>query len=321
LPTPPAFPYNKFRPWKFVLGYVMAGRNHFFTIVLLALLPALAVIFFSGCAKESGKTEPSVPAPGQPGEGSANPSDAGLFSGPQLFPLDPFEKDTSGASATSPGPQTRSDAPELHTSTFDLEKQKRLFREHLKKDDDFLEFFTSPAQDLDPKSLGIKPDSVIADIGCGTGTFELLLLRDKVPFTKLYTVDIDKKSLDFFRFAMEETKLTDDRIVIVHSKEDDVTLPEHSIDIVLMINTHIAMRQADRPLAADEIRKFDAFFTSLKKAMKLGARVHVFEVESLKKIKLSEENVTRPFIENGFRLISKGKFIVENSHFHMVFGL
>ena len=178
----------------------MTGRNHLLVLVIFALLPALTVICVTGCTKEREVTGPSASEPGETGDASGSatggPNPATLqevpslddpgkgtsgegLSGPSFTPprakspvppsLDAIWKAATGAAPTPPGPPTLADDPITPTKwILDLEKQKRLFREHLKKGEDILDFFSSPAQDIDPKSVGIKPNSVIADIGTPT---------------------------------------------------------------------------------------------------------------------------------------------------------
>ena len=86
-------------------------------------------------------------------------------------------------------------------------------------------------------AIDIKSADEIADIGCGTGGFEIGLLEHNIQFKTIYAVDINKKMLDCLEFMLKTANYVNrEKVHIVHSTPTDVKLPRKSIDIALIIN-------------------------------------------------------------------------------------
>ena len=178
---------------------------------------------------------------------------------------------------------------------------------HVKRSWPVAPLFRSTVLEVDLSTLRLTPASVVADIGCGTGAFELALLEREVSFEKVYAVDIDRRSLDFLDFALGVVKLEGrDRINTVQSPLDDVRLPAGSVDVVFIHNTRFGMRHIDAPLSGEKLSQRDRAMGSLKRAMKPGARVFIYEpTRELggKRRLFPREFVSEPFLAHGFKLL------------------
>jgi len=123
-----------------------------------------------------------------------------------------------------------------------------------------------------------KPDDVIADIGAGTGYFQLTLLEQKVSFGKIYAVDIDDTALDILRYILDQAAYPGRERVIPHlSAPEDVRLPAASLDVATVISSPF-FRAETQPDGA--LRPPSASLTCLRtlhRAMKNGALLHVVE--------------------------------------------
>lgn len=88
------------------------------------------------------------------------------------------------------------------------------------------------------EALELEDADVLADIGAGTGGFELFLLEERLPFALIWAVDVDHEALAWLSAALERTGLEGrERVLTLHSTEGDVGLPTQSVDKVLLLNT------------------------------------------------------------------------------------
>ena len=178
---------------------------------------------------------------------------------------------------------------------------------------------------LDLSELNIRPDSALADLGCGTGGFELRLLEEHVPFGRAYAIDVDKPSLDFLSFALSRIDYAGkENIVPVVSAFDDVRLPFKSVDILIAFNTKIGMRPLTNPLSDENLKTRDRLFASIKAALRPGAMVHVYEPLEVRDRPYPMEYMIEPYKTYGFRLSKppekiRIKSIFKPDYVHLVF--
>jgi len=83
------------------------------------------------------------------------------------------------------------------------------------------------------KNLSVKPGMIIADIGAGSG-YHSALLSKKVGNGKVYAVDVEPEMIAYLNKRIKQEKLSG--IVPVLSKETNVTLPENTVDLVLLVD-------------------------------------------------------------------------------------
>ncbi len=89
--------------------------------------------------------------------------------------------------------------------------------------------------DLLIENLPLESDSVVADIGAGTGYFSFRI-AERVPDGKVFAVDIQQEMLDVIeaRKAQEGA----DNVVTLLGVEDDPGLPDASVDLILLVDAY-----------------------------------------------------------------------------------
>lgn len=217
--------------------------------------------FLSGCGKATPESVPSTP--GSPPLPTA--------SRPQFSPA---QGDRGEGNPVGKDP----DAPEKLPGCFTPEptveqvaQYKRVFLEAVEKKQSLTPLFaiSSTAPEM-AAALELKPTDVVADVGAGTGPFEIMLLEKGYPFARLYAVDIAAAALDFFRFLLENSGLPGkERIVPVLSTMNNITLAPESTDVLFLLNTPIFMGDP-------ETKKANRCLQSIVVALKSGGRFHIF---------------------------------------------
>jgi ubiquinone/menaquinone biosynthesis C-methylase UbiE len=89
--------------------------------------------------------------------------------------------------------------------------------------------------DLAVQAMALSPDSVVADIGAGTGYFTFRM-ASYVPEGRVYAVDIQSEMLAIIRARMVQRSV--DNIVPVEGRVDDPMLPPKSIDAALFVDAY-----------------------------------------------------------------------------------
>lgn len=171
--------------------------------------------------------------------------------------------------------------------------------------------FFSTINQTDSSTYRIGSSDVVADVGCGTGALEFKLLRERVAFKRLYAVDVDRGSLEFLQFALAALKHPDgERIETVHSKMEDVCLPEASIDVMIVYNTPIGATPPQAKSSGPMDRDLP-LIRSLARAMRPGGRLHfvlfckprVYESVRPTFEKESFRTVSQTLLSNGISLV------------------
>jgi predicted methyltransferase len=96
--------------------------------------------------------------------------------------------------------------------------------------------------------LGLKPGSIVADVGAGEGYFTFHLAARVGPAGKVYAEDIRDDRLGKIHSRADKEKLT--QIETVHGETDDPRLPAEQMDVVLISNAYHEMRDYDKMLKA-----------------------------------------------------------------------
>jgi ubiquinone/menaquinone biosynthesis C-methylase UbiE len=85
--------------------------------------------------------------------------------------------------------------------------------------------------DIILEKAGLNDDTVLADLGCGTGYFSIpASLRIK----KVYAIDVQQEMLDILHEKIRTMGLGN--IETILSKESSVPLPDNSVDVLFMVN-------------------------------------------------------------------------------------
>lgn len=86
------------------------------------------------------------------------------------------------------------------------------------------------------RELGIHPGSKVADIGCGTGEFSVVLAKVVGAAGQVTCVDVDE-----LKQARRNFKKHGVRVTTVQGRDDDPKLAPHSVDAILIVNAYHEM--------------------------------------------------------------------------------
>ena len=109
------------------------------------------------------------------------------------------------------------------------------------------------------KLAGIRKGMKVADVGCGTGVFSIMLSELVGLRGAVYAIDIKNDMLKILVKKISEKKIINVKPTL--STEDHIPLPDKSIDRALMINT---LHELDGKLTLMEIHRIlrnDGTFT------------------------------------------------------------
>jgi predicted methyltransferase len=169
-----------------------------------------------------------------------------------------------------------------------------------------------PSEVMD--ALGIRPGSVVADIGAGRGYFTFRIAERVGPTGKLYSEDIADEVIEDITRRARERKLS--QIEVVRGTENDVRLPADSMDVVMIVDTY------------HEFRDHDAIMRSVHRALKPGGKLGIIDkVEDYglrrsayhDKHAINEELVKDEVVANGFRFARKQPGFTSNYGQHWWF--
>lgn len=107
-------------------------------------------------------------------------------------------------------------------------------------------------------NMGLKPDSIVADIGAGSGYFSFRI-APKIPQGKVMAIDIQQEMLDIIETRKKELGIPNVEGVL--GKIDDPKLPPNSIDFALFVD---AYHEFDHP---------HEMMTKLVTALRPGGRI------------------------------------------------
>jgi len=165
--------------------------------------------------------------------------------------------------------------------------------------------FDDPARDAWQKphdviqALQLKPESVVADIGAGTGYFSARLARF-VPKGRVYAVDIEPDMVKFLTDRAKRDGLTN--VSTISGRPDDPRLPAR-VDVVLMVDVlhHIADRQV--------------YLRKLRDSLKSGGRVAIIdfnqrsEMGPPKSARIAPDRVIAELKQAGYSLLKEHAFL------------
>ena len=165
--------------------------------------------------------------------------------------------------------------------------------------------FDDPKRDASQKprevidALALKPDSVIADIGSGTGYFAVRFAH-MAPKGRVYGVDVEP---DMVKYLAERAKREDlKNLTAVAGTPDDPRLPEKA-DLVIMVNVfhHIGDRER--------------YFRNLRGSLKPNGRLAIIDhsMESRegppRSARIAPERVMSELKSAGYALAQEHEFL------------
>ena len=120
-----------------------------------------------------------------------------------------------------------------------------------------------PAEVMD--ALGLKPGSVVADVGCGGGYFTFHLAARVGPNGRVYAEDIQENELKKIHDRASREKLQ--QIETIHGTESDPHLPAGALDAILVVNAY------------HEMIRFDPMMSAFFRALKPGALLAIIDAQ------------------------------------------
>lgn len=85
-------------------------------------------------------------------------------------------------------------------------------------------------------AVGLQPGDRVADVGAGTGLYTLLFADAVGPDGVVYAEDIEPKFLSLINHRASDLGLAN--VVSVLGREDSITLPANSVDVVFIADTY-----------------------------------------------------------------------------------
>jgi ubiquinone/menaquinone biosynthesis C-methylase UbiE len=149
--------------------------------------------------------------------------------------------------------------------------------------------------------LPVNKNSVVADIGAGTGYYTFRI-APKVPKGKVYAVEIQDDAIKYLNDRSK--KLKQNNIMVVKGSELSPNLPDNAVDLAIMVDVYHELIYPHEMLQA--IRR------SLKPKGKLllleyRAEDPKIEIKQLHKMSIVQAN--KELKSNGFHLVQDGEFM------------
>jgi len=151
------------------------------------------------------------------------------------------------------------------------------------------------------KNLPITSESVVADIGAGSGYYTFRI-APKVPEGKVYAVEIQDEAIQYIQERSQD--LGYDNVTAVKGSEKSPNLPEGSIDLAIMVDVYHELEFPQEMLAA------------IRKSLKPDGKILLIEYRgedpeiAIKPLhKMTAEQAEKELKANGFKLVENGKFM------------
>lgn len=169
-------------------------------------------------------------------------------------------------------------------------------------DDPSRDAWQMPARVIE--ALGLQRDSVVADIGAGTGYFSARLAR-AVPKGTVFAVDVEPAMLEHLRARAQKEQLPN--LTAVQAASDSPNLPRPA-DAILIVNTyhHLPARPA--------------YFSKLKQSLTPGGRVAIVDFRKEapdgppREFRFEAEQIVAEMAQAGYELDARHDFL-PHQHF------
>jgi cyclopropane fatty-acyl-phospholipid synthase-like methyltransferase len=183
-------------------------------------------------------------------------------------------------------------APHTHQHSFgDAERWAKVF------DDPERDAWQKPHEVI--QALTLKPDSVVADIGAGTGYF-LVRLAHMLPKGKIYGVDTEAAMVKHLAERAKREGLKN--VIAVAGKPADPQLPEKA-DLILFVDVYHHVGERER------------YFRNLGSALRPGGRVAIIDfrmdspVGPPRKARVEPDRVKSEMRSAGYALAQEHAFL------------
>jgi len=155
-------------------------------------------------------------------------------------------------------------------------------------------------------ALKIKPGTVVADIGCGSGYFTLRIAPVVGDSGHVYAVDIDTVVLNKLRQKIQEKGFTN--VTTIVGEHGDPLLPDGAIDVVMMVNTY------------HEVKEREAMLESIKRDLKKDGIMAIIDMPPRgpdDKHFLDKQTVLDEVQSAGYILVRERRFL--DKQFFLIF--
>ncbi|MCX2574562.1 class I SAM-dependent methyltransferase [Pedobacter sandarakinus] len=150
-------------------------------------------------------------------------------------------------------------------------------------------------------SLPLKPNSVVADIGAGSG-FYTFRVAEKIPKGSVYAVEIQDDAIAYLKKKAAADGLSN--VTVIKGTEKAPNLPDNSIDLAFMVDVY------------HELQHPQAYLAALRKALKPKGQILLLEykeedptVAIKPEHKMSVRQAKKELAANGFKLVKNGAFL------------
>jgi SAM-dependent methyltransferase len=168
----------------------------------------------------------------------------------------------------------------------------------------WLERATRPQEEnteLAIKNLPITKQSVVADIGAGSGYYTFRIAK-RVPDGLVYAVEIQDPAIQYLKDKSKE--LNFDNVIPIKGGEKSPMLPENSIDLAIMVDVY------------HELLYPHEMLQEIKKSLKPDGKLLLIEYRGedpnvpIKRLhKMTVDQVSKELNANGFKLVQNGQFM------------
>lgn len=160
------------------------------------------------------------------------------------------------------------------------------------------------------ENLPISSNSVVADIGAGSGYYTFRI-APKVTEGKVYAVEIQDEAIKYLQDRTKELDFSN--VIPIMGGEQTPNLPANSIDLVIMVDVY------------HELEYPQEMLTAIKESLMPDGKILLIEYRgedpevAIKPLhKMTVRQVEKELKANGFKLLENGQFM--NIQHFLVFG-
>jgi ubiquinone/menaquinone biosynthesis C-methylase UbiE len=150
-------------------------------------------------------------------------------------------------------------------------------------------------------SLPLKSNSIVADVGAGSGFYTFRVAR-RIPKGKVYAVEIQDDAITYLKKKAIDNRLAN--VEVVKGTEKAPNLPANSVDLAFMVDVY------------HELEHPAAYLTALHKALKSNGQLLLLEykeedptVAIKPEHKMSVRQAKKELLASGFKLVKNGTFL------------